>query len=127
MAQSATVQIGNTIRSLRLATGASQQDVAQRVGVSPALLSLWENGRRDPTIAGLRQLASVLSVPAPLLFAIALSSPEDESTAEQRALLDKLIAAARSRLLADQLLPLLAEAEDPASSTMVARQDAVDE
>ena len=88
-----------------MAAGVSQQELAKRVGISPALLSLWENGRRDPTITGLRGIAAELEVPAALLFAIALSSPEERSTAPQTALLGKLVDAARASILAGQLFP----------------------
>jgi len=96
--------VGSTIRSLRLAAGLAQKDLAGRVGISSALLSLWEGGRRDPTIAGLRAIAAQLQVPASLLFAVALGPTSKASSEQEFELVEKLVAAARATLLADQVV-----------------------
>lgn len=94
-------RIGSTIRALRMATQLAQSELAKRAGISPALLSLWENGRREPTLSGLRKLAPHLRVPARLLFAAALAEDDDEMSSQSKHLVETLVAAARAQLLAE--------------------------
>ncbi len=39
-----TVQIGNKIKALRLVKSMTQEQLAQRLSVSPQAVSKWENG-----------------------------------------------------------------------------------
>lgn len=39
-----TVQIGNKIKAFRLAKSMTQEQLAQRLSVSPQAVSKWENG-----------------------------------------------------------------------------------
>ena len=39
-----TVQIGNKIKALRLEKSMTQEQLAQRLSVSPQAVSKWENG-----------------------------------------------------------------------------------
>ncbi len=54
--------IGRRLRHLRTAQGLTLDDLGRRVGVTPSLLSLIENGRREPRLALLRSLADALDV-----------------------------------------------------------------
>ncbi|MDM7831612.1 helix-turn-helix transcriptional regulator [Cellulomonas edaphi] len=54
--------LGRRLRHLRKAKGLTLDALGTRVGVTPSLLSLVENGRREPRLALLRALAEALDV-----------------------------------------------------------------
>jgi XRE family transcriptional regulator, fatty acid utilization regulator len=54
--------LGRRIRHLRTARGLTLDALGTRVGVTPSLLSLIENGRREPRLALLRGVADALDV-----------------------------------------------------------------
>ena len=53
---------GGHLRSLRLARGMSQEEVAHRAGLHVTYLSGIERGRRNPSLKNLRRLAVALGV-----------------------------------------------------------------
>ncbi|NHT16093.1 helix-turn-helix domain-containing protein [Cellulomonas sp. IC4_254] len=55
--------LGRRVRHLRTARGLTLDALGRRVGVTGSLLSLVENGRREPRLALLRGIAEVLDVP----------------------------------------------------------------
>ncbi|MBV9095685.1 MAG: helix-turn-helix domain-containing protein [Streptosporangiaceae bacterium] len=57
------VTFGQRLRHLRRARGLTLTDLSERVGRAPSALSLLENGRREPKLSLIEQLASALSVP----------------------------------------------------------------
>lgn len=59
---------GSLIRLLRLATGVSQTDLAERLGVTRAYLSQVENNHKQPSLKLLRAAAQSLGVPLTLLL-----------------------------------------------------------
>jgi XRE family transcriptional regulator, fatty acid utilization regulator len=54
---------GQQLRHLRRARGLTLTELGERIGRAPSALSLLENGRREPKLSLLEQLAAVLSVP----------------------------------------------------------------
>jgi XRE family transcriptional regulator, fatty acid utilization regulator len=54
---------GQRLRHLRRARGLTLTELADRVGRAPSVLSLIENGRREPKLSLIEQLAAALSVP----------------------------------------------------------------
>ncbi len=50
------------LKELRAERGISQVALAQGIGVSNGIISLWENGLRDPTLTNLLAIAEVLGV-----------------------------------------------------------------
>src|SRR6478609_8832452 len=54
--------LGRRLRHLRKARGLTLDDLGRQVGVTPSLLSLFENGRREPRLTLLRSLATALDV-----------------------------------------------------------------
>jgi XRE family transcriptional regulator, fatty acid utilization regulator len=54
---------GHQLRHLRRARGLTLTELGERVGRAPSVLSLLENGRREPKLSLIEQLATVLSVP----------------------------------------------------------------
>jgi XRE family transcriptional regulator, fatty acid utilization regulator len=57
------ITFGQRLRHLRRARGLTLTDLADRVGRAPSVLSLIENGRREPKLSLIEQLATALSVP----------------------------------------------------------------
>lgn len=99
--------VGAVVRSLRESAGLKQRELANRVGISPALLSLIEHGRRDPTVRVLRDIGRALGVPPATLVAVALrdeagvaSSPEAQRLSEA---VDHLMRAAHHFVLGSRL------------------------
>lgn len=92
--------IGEVVRTLRVAAGLKQTDLAERAGVSTSSISLVEAGRREPTIKWLRSIAPALGVSAAVLFAAALALDEGErGDAEARAVAEQLVRVARATLI----------------------------
>jgi XRE family transcriptional regulator, fatty acid utilization regulator len=59
---------GQRLRHLRRARGLTLSELGERVGRAPSALSLFENGRREPKLSLIEQLAAALSVPVPELL-----------------------------------------------------------
>ncbi|MDM7853888.1 XRE family transcriptional regulator [Cellulomonas alba] len=57
-----SLTLGRRVRHLRTGRGLTLEALGHRVGVTPSLLSLVENGRREPRLALLRGLADALDV-----------------------------------------------------------------
>src|SRR6204780_1547585 len=55
---------GQRLRHVRRARGLTLAQLGQRVGRAPSVLSLIENGRREPKLSLIEALAGALSVPA---------------------------------------------------------------
>jgi XRE family transcriptional regulator, fatty acid utilization regulator len=55
---------GQRLRYLRRARGLTLAELGEKVGRAPSVLSLLENGRREPKLSLIEALASALSVPA---------------------------------------------------------------
>jgi transcriptional regulator with XRE-family HTH domain len=60
--------LGNAIKLIRTSTNSRQRELAGRLKVSPNYISLLENGKREPSISFLRNLAKELGVPIGLFF-----------------------------------------------------------
>lgn len=70
------MDIGSTIKELRIKKGLKQGDLASKSELSQAYLSKIENNTKEPTITSLKAIASSLEVPLPILFFHSLT-PED--------------------------------------------------
>ncbi len=55
---------GQRLRHVRRSRGLTLAELGERVGRAPSVLSLLENGRREPKLSLIEALASALSVPA---------------------------------------------------------------
>src|ERR1022692_4623437 len=58
------ILFGQRLRHLRRARGLTLAELGARVGRAPSVLSLLENGRREPKLSLIEALASALSVPS---------------------------------------------------------------
>jgi transcriptional regulator with XRE-family HTH domain len=54
--------VGQNVRRIRLARGLTQEQLAERSGFSQQYISGLEQGRRNPTIVTIYELATVLGV-----------------------------------------------------------------
>src|SRR2546429_7923872 len=59
---------GQRLRHTRRARGLTLTELGARVGRAPSVLSLLENGRREPKLSLIEALADALSVPAAALL-----------------------------------------------------------
>src|SRR6516225_7312890 len=57
------VTFGQRLRHLRRTRGLTLTELGERVGRAPSALSLLENGRREPKLSLIEQLATALSIP----------------------------------------------------------------
>jgi XRE family transcriptional regulator, fatty acid utilization regulator len=57
------VTFGQRLRHLRRARGLTLGELGDRVGKAPSVLSLLENGKREPKLSLIEELATALSVP----------------------------------------------------------------
>lgn len=76
--------IGENIKKYREARGMSQSDVARRLGVSRACVSLWEHGESRPKMGNVEALSGVFGVPVSTLvgderhYAVSHIDPTEE-------------------------------------------------
>ena len=61
---------GERLRELRRERGVGQVELANRIGVSKSIISLWENGLREPTISNLVAIAKYFGVTADYLVGL---------------------------------------------------------
>lgn len=54
--------VGRQVRRARLAKGLTQEELSARTGLTQHYISVLENGRRNPTILTLYELAQALGV-----------------------------------------------------------------
>ena len=62
--------LGETIKSLRIEKGLTQPQLAELVGVSKGMISIWENNINEPKASYIKSLASVLDVSADYLLGL---------------------------------------------------------
>ncbi len=77
---------------MRTAAGMKQKDVAAKIGVTSNYVSLVENGRREPSVSFLKEVAATLAVPVGLFFLWeeTESGPSEKSLDQVRSLLARL-------------------------------------
>ena len=92
--------LGQRLRHARRARGLTLAELGARVGRAPSVLSLLENGRREPKLSLIEALASALSVPAAELL-------RNEPPSRRAELEIALAEAQRDPALADLGLPRL--------------------
>ena len=71
-------KFGTRIRSLRSAHGFTQEQLAERAGISVDFLSLIERGKNAPSFGNLDELADALEVSVANLFSFEGGSIEAE-------------------------------------------------
>jgi len=69
------LQFGRNLRMLRLSRDWTQEELAERLGMSVNFLSYMERGLKAPSFENLEHIGKVLNLPVADLFAIKLSIP----------------------------------------------------
>lgn len=83
------MDIGKTIKDLRLKKGFNQGEFALKCGLSQPYLSLIEKGRKEPTLGLLKEIAINLSIPTPVLVFLSLDKDDvDDSKKDAFAFLE---------------------------------------
>ncbi len=72
-------QLGMRIRSLRLACGMTQDELAREVGVTRSAVAQWETGRAGQIGSNLARIARVLSTSAEFLLSGEQDTPPSAS------------------------------------------------
>ncbi|KAA8474175.1 helix-turn-helix protein [Arcticibacter tournemirensis] len=62
------MDIGNTIKKIRIKKGYKQNEFAEKCQLTQAYLSKIENNQKEPTINVLKAIAFNLETPLPVLF-----------------------------------------------------------
>lgn len=70
--------LGGRITLLRRGCGWSQMELARRLHISPSAVGMYEQGRREPSLQGLVELAAVFGVSADYLLTGKPASDRDE-------------------------------------------------
>ncbi len=78
------LDIGETIRTLRLNKGMSQGDIENRTGLLRCYLSRVENGHTVPSLDTLAKIASALGIPIAQFFIDSSRQPEPLSSPDAR-------------------------------------------
>lgn len=63
-------EFGTRIKKLRIEAGYTQPQLAEKIGVSNAVISFWENGINEPKASYIKLLAKHLNVSADYLLGI---------------------------------------------------------
>jgi transcriptional regulator with XRE-family HTH domain len=77
------MNLGRSIKLCRTNRGMSQEELAKKVGLSISYISLIEQGKRDPPMSTVEEMADALGVPVSLLTFLAAEAgdlkgvPED--------------------------------------------------
>lgn len=56
------IKFGERLKELRLEKGIGQIELAAKIGVSKGIISLWEQGKREPTLSSLVAIADYFSI-----------------------------------------------------------------
>lgn len=87
--------IGARIAALRRQAGLSQADLARKLAISPSAMGMYEQGRREPSLRLLGEMARILGVSTDYLIT---GTPPPEEHAAIEALLQDRIRSARQNL-----------------------------
>lgn len=60
--------LGHRIAALRRHMGMSQAELAEKMGVSPSAVGMYEQGRREPSIEGIVNLCGIFGVTSDYLL-----------------------------------------------------------
>lgn len=56
------IRFGERLRDLRQEKNIGQVELAAKIGVSKGIISLWEQGKREPTLSSLVAIADYFNV-----------------------------------------------------------------
>lgn len=70
------MDIGNTIKKLRVQKGFRQNEFAEKCELTQAYLSKIENNQKEPALGVLKKIALELEMPLPVLFFHSLTTED---------------------------------------------------
>ncbi len=70
------MNLGNTIKYIRIQKEIKQNALAQCCGISQAYLSQIENNRKEPNMPTLKIICNKLNITIPILFFLAIDSKD---------------------------------------------------
>jgi len=94
------MNLGKSIKLCRTNRGLSQEELANKIGLSVSYISLIEKGKRDPAMSTVEEIATALGVPLSLLTFLAAEPSELKGVPEE--VRDKLAGVAFKLLNAKQ-------------------------
>lgn len=71
--------LGERITLLRRGSGWSQTELARRLHISPSAVGMYEQGRREPSLQGLVEMAAVFGVSTDYLLTGRSASEQDSA------------------------------------------------
>jgi XRE family transcriptional regulator, regulator of sulfur utilization len=72
------MDIGSTIKNVRIQKGFKQNEFAEKCKMTQAYLSKIESNQKEPALAVLKTIAENLNVPLPILFFLSLDGSDVE-------------------------------------------------
>lgn len=69
--------MGQRLYDQRISLGLTREDVANKIGVSPASITSWENGTNNISPSNRIKVAVVYSIPFPILSDLCLKLQEE--------------------------------------------------
>jgi len=93
-------RLGENLAQLRKSSGYSQQEFANRLNVSQSVVSAWESGVREMSLATIWEICDLFKVPVSTLLPIS-DSGMDEDTAKSIA--EKMTTEPKWKLLFEKL------------------------
>ncbi len=75
--------LGERMALLRRGRGWSQAELARQLHISPSAVGMYEQGRREPPLAALVEMAKVFGVSADYLLTGRVLCPEDREAMER--------------------------------------------
>ena len=73
------MNLGNTIKELRVKKGVKQNEFAQICSITQSYLSNIESDRKEPTISILQEISKNLGIPLPIIFFLAMDESDVSS------------------------------------------------
>ena len=101
------INLGDSIRKIRLARGISQGEMQKRTGILRSYLSRVENGHTVPSFATLQRLAGAMGVTLSDFFALDGGGPSSDGAGDSAALYLRELKSLLPQLSPDQRQQLL--------------------
>ncbi len=83
--------LGERIANLRKKAGLTQEELAEKLGISPQAVSKWENDISCPDIMSIPNIAKILGVSTDMLLSGEAVAPVSYVPAEQRKKIDDML------------------------------------
>ena len=87
------MNIGPTLRLLRVASNLTQASLAEALDVTGNYLSLVENGKKEPSLTFLKKFRKTLNVPLGYLLWVALEDANSNEEMDLKKKMDRLLIA----------------------------------